>query len=160
MPASSASGSAPRAAAAVADSTTSSRRALAEHEPVAVGAERPARLGRERAEPRESRERDARERVGATGEHRVGPSEPDEVECVAEGVVAGGARSGEHGDPTAEAELGRDVLADAVRARADELLRRDGARPHVRRIPRLEPAALSHRGADREGDVRVPARPA
>ena len=73
---------------------------------------------------------------------------------MAEGVVAGGARSGEHGDPTAEAELGRDVLSDAVGARADELLRRDGARPHVRRIPRLEPAALSHRGADREADVR------
>ena len=129
-------------------------RSLAEHQPVAVGAERPARLGGESSEPREARECDARERVGTTGENRVCPSEPDEVECVAEGVVAGGARSGEHGDAAAEAELGRDVLSDPVRARADELLRQDGSRPDVRRIPRLEPAALSHRGADREADVR------
>ena len=129
------------------------RSALAEHEPVAVRTEWPAGVCRERAEPCEARERDARERVGAAGQHGVGPSEPDEVERVAEGVVAGRARSGEHGDPTAEAELGCDIPADLVRAGADELLGRDRAGPHVRGIPPLEPAALSHRRADRKGNA-------
>ena len=72
-----------------------------------------------------------------------------------ERVVSCRAGSREHDDASAEAELGRDVSADLVGTRADELLSPDGARPHVRRIPRLEPAALSHRRADRETDLRA-----
>ena len=130
------------------------RSPLAENESIAVGAERPARLGREGSEPREPREGDARERIGSAGENCVGASEPDQVERVAEGVVPGRARSREHDHASAEAELRRDVPSDLVGAGADELLGRDGARPHVLRSPRLEPAALSHRRADRETDLR------
>ena len=73
---------------------------------------------------------------------------------MAERVVACRAGSREHDNASAEPELGRDVAADLVGTGADELLSPDGARPHVRRIPRLEPAALSHRRADRETDLR------
>ena len=110
------------------------RSSLTENESVAVGAERPARLGGEGSEPRETREGDARERVGAAGENRVGPSEPDQVERVAERVVARRARSRKHGHAPAQAELGRDVTADLVGAGADELLGGDSSRPHVRRL--------------------------
>ncbi len=136
------------------------RRPLAEHESVAIGAERPAGLGGESSEPREAREGDARERVGAAREHRVGPAEADEVEGVAERVVARRAGSREHGHAPAEAELGRDVTADLIGAGADELLSADGSGPHVRRLPRLEPAALAHRGADRRERRPLPASPA
>ncbi len=90
------------------------RRSLAGDHPLAVAVERLAALRGDGAEAGEAGVGDAREGVGAAGEHEVGAAGAQHVEGVGEGVVAGRAGGRNHRVDPREAQLAGDVGGDHV----------------------------------------------